>query len=590
MNYSLGNMLGGAGALNADKLSLDLQFAADKTLTARRGPTPTFTRASGATFVNNLGQIKYGRENLYQLSQSFTDVSWNKNNITLTSGISDPLGGSNAFKLTENTANSSHTLGLAVTPTAIPHTMSIYAKKGERNWIVLRLGAVNTSFNLDTGTFIASANPAAISNEGNGWYRCSVTSSAGTQGSYRMSTDGVTDSYTGDGTSGVFLFGAQLERHEFARAYIPTTTSAVYQPRFDHDPVTFASKGLLIEESRTNLALRSDDFANATWTPLQATIASNVIASPDGSTNADRLDEDTSATTQHQVIQQAPTLTAGQPYTFSVFAKAASHTSFQMVFSTAAFGSGLFANFVLSGLGSVGASSGVTTKIEQYSNGWYRCSITVASVTGGTGGFIQCVANNNNSSLGRLPAYTGTGAQTVYLWGAQLELGAFPTSYIPTLSASVVRSADVCSIDGSNFSSIWNGIDATVFFRGSRVANQTGQTSWSVSSNTNATAVNLIRGSTTEIVTGAGSSIGLTIPSFTTLAEYKVAVALKSGDYAASFNGATTLTSSNAFVLTLNKMNIGTNYPSNGQLNGWIHSIKFYKKRLANAKLQSLSV
>jgi len=152
MNYSLGNMLGGAGALNADKLALNLQFATDKTLTARKGPTPVFTRASTATFVGSNGLIQSA--------------------------------------------------------------------------------AINTA-------------------------------------------------------------------------------------RFDHDPITLACKGLLIEESRTNLALRSDDLANATWTQLQATITANTIASPDGSTNADRLDEDTSATTQHQVIQQAPTLTAGQPYTFS---------------------------------------------------------------------------------------------------------------------------------------------------------------------------------------------------------------------------------------------------------------------------------
>jgi hypothetical protein len=128
-----------------------------------------------------------------------------------------------------------------------------------------------------------------------------------------------------------------------------------------------------------------------------------------------------------------------------------------------------------------------------------------------------------------------------------------------------------------------------MFFRGSRIANQAGQTNWDLSSGTQATSIASDRGATTERI--VANAIGImTIPAFTTLTEYKIAAALKTGDYAVSFNGASAITSSSAFVLTLDRMTIGLSRTNAGQLNGWIHSMKFYKKRLPNAKLQALTV
>ena len=588
MKYALGNMLNGAGGLNADGLSLDLQFAADKTLTARKGPTPTFLRASGATQVNAAGLIEWAPENQYLHSQNFADSFWNKtrSSVQVNSAIA-PDGTLTATKLIEDTTpTNGHTIGSAITPTAVPHRLSIFAKKGERNWIVLRLGGSNDFFNLDTGVATTNTNSPVITNVGNGWYRCSVVSGAGTQGSFLMSTDGTSTVYTGDGTSGIFIWGAQLERSSTARAYIPTTTAAVYGPRFDHDPVSLACKGLLIEEQRMNSWSDSENLGGAPWSLTSTTTPnSNNTVSPDGLTTSERFTVG-STTQEYGFSRNTFSFVSGTAYSISFFFKADQITRINILTNNLAL-LPINAIFDLTGSGSIVGTPTGTASIQRFFNGWYRCSVSATALLSGITSVRVAAVSGTSIS------YPGNSIDSFWAWGAQLEAGAFPTSYIPTTTGPVTRSADVCSITGSDFSGFYNPLEGTTFVSVIRNTNTGAPRAVAISDGTVSNRMEIARGSSSEQISysvGGSFLYSFDIGGVAVGVGSRIAQAMKLNDFAASVNGSNVATNNSGAMMTANRMIIGAHAstPTN-YLNGTISRITYYRKRLSNAKLQTLT-
>ena len=214
-------------------------------------------------------------------------------------------------------------------------------------------------------------------------------------------------------------------------------------PRLDYNPATLAAQGLLIEEQRVNLLTYSSDFDNAGWTKTNATVGANVVASPTGNADADKLIENT-ATSTHRVYQTVAGTTNTNPYTFSVFAKADTRTRMYMaIVEGATFirqGNAVFdlsAGTIVAATSGSGGATGGSATIQNVGNGWYRCTYTLT--LGGTDTVI--LDDLQLVSTGTTNNYTGNGVSGLFLYGAQLEAGAFATSYAPSANTFTSRAS-----------------------------------------------------------------------------------------------------------------------------------------------------
>jgi hypothetical protein len=218
------------------------------------------------------------------------------------------------------------------------------------------------------------------------------------------------------------------------------------QPRFDHGPASRQSLGLLVEESRENLLLRSEEF-ETTWVNINSTELANVTASPAGALTADRIVEDSGSVTPS--LNQAPAITSGVTYTFSCYGKedpASTKRYLMLMFASSHFGANIRCVADLAAGTVVGVGSPLATSIANVGNGWYRISVTATATASGSPAVLVRMSSDPSGSLS---AYTGDGTSGIYLWGAQLETGAFPTSYIPTTTTALTRPVDSAVIDGT---------------------------------------------------------------------------------------------------------------------------------------------
>jgi hypothetical protein len=430
--------------------SLDLRFAENKSLVdATTGQNlVTFTRASSGTYVGSDGVLRSAVTNLLPYSEEFDQYGILIAASLISNSATAPNGTLSADKLIEDTSNSAHSHRFISSGADTSTTYSVYAKSAERDLILNAQnpgsGVYRVYFNLSTGTSTILTNTSAtgshsITEIGDGWYRCSITYSFTESDAYYLDNSvGFSGSYTytGDGTSGIYIWGAQLEHSATVGEYIPTTSTINSAPRFDHNPTTGESLGLLVEEARTNLSLYSEDFGDAVWSSSAASISTNTTAAPDGTTTADTVNSSGTAVVSQSFTKAASAIT----YTGSLFVKG-SATDFSLTIDDGVPINRGRARFNLSTgtLGSVtneGTFTGTTSTITLFPNGWYRLTVTTTT---------------NTLTTARLRSFwTGAGTSLDF-WGAQLEVGAFPTSYIPTVAATVTRAADVASITGSNF-------------------------------------------------------------------------------------------------------------------------------------------
>lgn len=447
------------------------------------------------TYRNTAG---YARTNLILQSQTYDNASWVKTNSSITADTTAaPDGTTTADKLVEAATNTSHSLKQVITSVSgTPYVFSIYAKAAGRTVAILQLfdGAsvnITPGVNLSACAVIQDSGVAVqASNVGNGWCRFSFKATPGTTSLQYLiyptnDPTGVNNVYLGDGVSGIYTWGSQLEANGAVGTYVATTAttaqastyaatsnlgdvgaltitraSSGYADDLGGNLISFSAngaritnKGLLVEEARTNALLQSQTFSNASWSKTALAVTANTLTAPDGTVTGSTITA--SAGAGGHYLAQGLTNGGATNYTISAYVKPGT-TNFVYLnlenipntYVTAVFNASTCAMTQTS----VGSTSGTvaSTSATPMVNGWCRITLTG-----------NMTSANANAFYGPAPAGTGNvfdtqgfvtfsaaGTETFGIWGSQFETGSFPTSYIVTTTATATRPADTFNLAG----------------------------------------------------------------------------------------------------------------------------------------------
>jgi hypothetical protein len=379
--------------------------------------------------------------------------------------------------------------------------------------------------------------------------------------------------------------------------------AGVNEARFDHDPETGESLGLLIEEARTNIFQRSEEFDDSYWSNNGVNINQDSIQAPDGSFTADAIIEENNSLDKR--IARNPSMTVGNRHTLSVYAKIIpnSNQRYLMLVFNSGFSSVSGANFDLV-TGKVGATFSSSAFMIPLSNGWYRCIMTPNgdSIGGGSMRF-RISSVNTTGAIGNPGAntYQGDGVSGFYLWGAQLEVGSFPTSYIPTQASTRTRALDNASITGKNFSDFYNQSEGSVTIKAKtnilpdfltnrfpysmQIDNGPGGLSnFSIDNGvlTNGAIRQIFAARNNGVTISAGMGNNLSYNGLTCSFAYKT-------DDLAFINGGGTLFTKGDAPIPTNMVRLLIGTGNGGLIRGTVSKLTYYPKRLPNQQLRALT-
>jgi hypothetical protein len=371
--------------------------------------------------------------------------------------------------------------------------------------------------------------------------------------------------------------------------------AAINQPRFDYDPLTNLSKGLLVEEFRTNLLLYTTGISSNGWGNTNCSNLQNAVIAPDNTLTGSKIVE--ANTTGNKEFQQTINVTAGTYYTVSVFAKAAERDTFRIGLSTGAFAGSTNVYFQLSGSGSIPLYSGgyTTATIQAYSNGWYRCSGTfLPTTTTSMSAYLTLSANTGSTNT----SYQGDGVSGLYYWGAQIEAGYFATTFIPTGSAQASRATETCAIVGQNYNSVFNGTQGSFYVEADNTYN-TAKTDYprvlafcDINGNQNNTIQYIYytaTGGAQVAVWRGGNYLNAVNTNVASGALVKAAFGYNQTTITGSFNGSVSQSGSIPGLPTLDRLGIGTLPYGGGGINGHIKKFTYWPQKLPDAQLQIMT-
>ena len=474
----------------AIKPSLLLDFANVKAL----DPRVTFARASTATYYDGHTVAK-AEQNLLSYSQEFGNGIWEvQDGATKGAAVTAPDGTATAREIVLTTTSGTARVQQGVpVVSGLAYTFSVWAR------------VASGTLDIKIGNLLGGAwDNISLTTT---WQRFSVIQTATVTGNRYPSIAVLSTAGT------IEVWGAQLEQRSAGGAYTPTTdqpitnyipllqTASANVPRFDHDPATGESLGLLVEEQRTNLVLNSDTLS-----------------------------------------------------TQNVTVTAVAHT------------------------------------LSFYGTGQIVLSGTATATVVGLGAFPSRVTLTFTPTAGTLTlTVTGTVEK------AQLEAGAFPTSYIPTVASQVTRSADSASMTGTNFSD-WYNQAASTFYSEHQSVPATNQRIYAAS---DGTGNNAIQGVLTNSggsglsfeVRYSGAVVASVLGSIVPVngQYYKIAGSYAVNDISAARDSVLGTTDTSANTPVVDRFYIGAGYTGVNYINGTIKKLAYYPQRLTNAQLQALT-
>jgi hypothetical protein len=344
---------------------------------------------------------------------------------------------------------------------------------------------------------------------------------------------------------------------------------------------------LLIEEGRTNLVTQSGNASS--WPNTNGTVTNNgSTTAPDGSSNGFLGGIGTA-----NLTTPATSSVTGL-HTASVFLKR-NNTDWarvQVAQGSFAHAVNFWVNLATGAAGTlkvaVGTPTSLSAQVTPFGNSWYRVSIT-ASYPATDSLTLTVISATADNSTGRVSG-------SVYeVWGGQAEAGSFPTSYIPTTTGTLARSADVCSITGGNFNNLYNQSEGTLLLNADEFRRGVSYTALLAIDNSASPSANRITiGSygtkngnpvPLALLVTSGGTAQYSVIQTSTPSNFKAALAYKLDDVRAALNGALTAADTPPSVSP-----IGANTLRIGGDGIHISSVRYYRKRLPDAKLQALTV
>jgi hypothetical protein len=511
----------------------------------------SFTRASNGTRVNSAGLVEVCPWNLATYSEQFTNAIYGPKNGTFTDNFAvAPNGTTTAAKW--QATDSDPYIYQSFNGTNQVYTATCYVKAtgtaiGKNSSI--RMGG-------DVAIFVLTGD----------WQRLTITGNI--NGSTNVGVEAPESATSGEI---VYLWGFQINQGSTAKPYFPTT-DRLNVPRLTYQNGGGGCPSLLLEKQSTNVCLYSETFEN--WTQANITVTANNTTSPDGTQNADKIEASGSGSVSHSVRQFIST-TSGAVYAMSLYAKKGT-TDWIMIRHD----NGGTLNYFNLNTGAKGTADASAT-ITSVGNGWYRI-VVYHTGTGSNGPEIYIATSDGGNE------FTANG-QNIYIWGAQYEASSYPTSYIPTTSASATRVADECKKTG--ISSLIGQTEGVIFadFNFIPHASQViiSIEDWTASSK----VINIGSPSDTAISAQVFSGGNVFVANFTSAVigqRYKCALAYKASDFAFYVNGTQVATQSSGSVPACVNFNLGKFDPSQVCDNSYNQAVLF-KTRLTNAELASIT-